>query len=83
MLLRAPATPGDQGVGKGAATRRVVEDLALARVRRPRVAPVRDRAARHDGRHAFGGAPALAHAPGASPGTPWTLRGSRPVKKKK
>ena len=69
-------------MGKGAATRRVVEDLALARVRRPRVAPARDRAARYDGRRAFGGAPALAHAPGGSPGTPWTLRGSRRKKKK-
>ena len=70
-------------MGKGAATRRVVEDLALARVRRPRVAPARDLAARHDGRHAFGGAPALALAPGGSPGTPWTLRGPRRQKEKK
>ena len=29
-------------------------------------------AARYDGRHASGGAPALALAPGESPGTPWT-----------
>ena len=52
---RPGGPPGHQGVGKGAATRRVVEDLALARVRRPRVAPARDRVARYDGRHAFGG----------------------------
>ena len=80
---RPGGPPGHQGVGKGAATRRVVEDLALARVRRPRVAPARDRVARYDGRHAFGGAPALAHAPGGSPGTPWTLRGPRRQKEKK
>ena len=69
-------------MGKGAATRRVVEGLALARVRRPRVAPARDRAARYDGRHKFGGTPALAHAPGGSPPPPWTLRGPQRVKKK-
>ena len=79
-----PGAPtGAQGPGKGAATRRVVDDRALERARRPRVAPARDRAARYDGRRAFGGDPALAHAPGGSPGGPWTLRGPRRKKKKK
>ena len=86
FFFGAPAPPGAptgaQGPGKGAATRRVVDDRALERARRPRVAPARDRAVHYDGRHAFGGAPALAHAPGGSPGTPWTLRGPRRKKKK-
>ena len=86
FFFGAPAPPGAptgaQGPGKGAATRRVVDDRALERARRPRVAPARDRAVHYDGRHAFGGAPALAHAPGGPPGTPWTLRGPQRVEKK-
>ena len=86
FFFGAPPPPGAhtgaQGPGKGAATRRVVDDRALERARRPRVAPARDRAARYDGRRAFGGDPALAHAPGGSPGGPWTFRGPRRKKKK-
>ena len=86
FFFGAPAPPGaptgGQGPGKGAATRRVVDDRALERARRPRGRP-RGTARRVTTVGTRSGAPpALAHAPGGSPGTPWTLRGPRRKKKK-
>ena len=86
FFFGAPAPPGAptgaQGPRKGAATRRVVDDRALERARRPRGRP-RGTARRVTTVGTRSGAPpALAHAPGGSPGTPWTLRGPRRKKKK-
>ena len=65
----------------------LVEDLALVRVRRPRVAPARDRAAHYDGRPTTvgtrAGAPPRSRTPRAGPRGPPGPSAARGAKKKK